>query len=145
MDRFWEKVREGIHKGVNISKDAVELYSKIGKLKVEQFGHKRTIDESYKSLGIRLHDMIKDKKTDDVAEDIAVLKFIEDIDSAETAIGELEERIIALRAESEEKSAEAAQAAAAEAEASTLEEAEVTVVTSSDDTAEAPAKESKAK
>lgn len=93
MERFWEKVKNGIKDGVHVSKDVVELYSKIGKLKVEQFGHKRKIDESYTNLGMRLRDLIVDDKGDAVAEDIAVKRFIADIDEAESSIKDLQRKI----------------------------------------------------
>lgn len=97
MERFWEKVKNGIKDGVHVSKDAVELYSKIGKLKVEQFGLRRKIDESYKSLGMRLRDMIVDVKGDAVTEDPSVKKYIADIDEAETTIKELDQKIDELK------------------------------------------------
>lgn len=97
MERFWEKVKNGIKDGVHVSKDAVELYSKIGKLKVEQFSLRRKIDECYKSLGMRLRDMVVDQKADNTTEDPSVKKYIADIDSAETKIKELDEQIEELK------------------------------------------------
>lgn len=97
MERFWEKVKNGIKDGVHVSKDAVELYSKIGKLKVEQFGLRRKIDECYKSLGMRLRDMIVDVKGDTVVEDPSVKKYISDIDESESKIKELDQKIEELK------------------------------------------------
>lgn len=93
MERFWEKVKNGIKDGVHVSKDAVELYSKIGKLKVEQFGLRRKIDECYKSLGMRLRDMVVDENGAAVTEDPSVKKYIADIDESETLIKELDQQI----------------------------------------------------
>ncbi len=102
MERFWEKVKNGIKDGVHVSKDAVELYSKIGKLKVEQFGQRRKIDECYKSLGMRLRDVIVDNKSETVSDDPSVKKYIADIDESEIKILELDSAIEELKRLSKE-------------------------------------------
>jgi hypothetical protein len=83
MESFWDKLKTGIREGASVSAEKVELYSKIGKLKVEQFSLKKKIDKNYMDLGMRLYDLIKDEKGKTASDDIAIEGFIKNIDASQ--------------------------------------------------------------
>jgi len=131
MEEFWTKMKSGIKDSAAFSANKIEEYSKIGKLKIEQFGLKKKVESVQNDLGVRLYDLIKDDKGDTASTDIAILSFVEKIDTYEESIEELaiqieEIRIIAeekQKAYDEEKAAEtAAEKESKTSEASTVEE-----------------------
>jgi hypothetical protein len=106
MESFWDKLKTGIREGATVSAEKVELYSKIGKHKVEQFSLKKKIDKNYTDIGMRLYDLIKDGKGKTASEDIAVEGFIKNIDSSQVEIDELTEKIEELKIEKDAPSTE---------------------------------------
>lgn len=106
MEEFWVKMKNGIKDGAAFSATKIEQYSKIGKLKIEQFGFKKKIEGLQNDLGVRLYDLVKEEKGNTAGEDIAVLSFIEKIDEYEAEIEKLNEQIETIREEAAEKAAE---------------------------------------
>jgi hypothetical protein len=111
MEEFWVKMKNGIKDGASFSATKIEQYSKIGKLKVEQFGHNKKIETIQNDIGVRLYDLIKDEKGNSADSDIAIASFIEQIDEHKAEIVQLDEQIEMIRLEALEKQ-ESAQAEA---------------------------------
>lgn len=103
MEEFWVKMKNGIKDGAAFSATKIEQYSKIGKLKIEQFGLKKKVEGLQADLGVRLYDLIKEGKGATAEEDIAVISFIEKIDEHEAEIEKLTVEIEAIREETAEK------------------------------------------
>ncbi len=103
MEEFWVKMKNGIKDGAAFSATKIEQYSKIGKLKIEQFGIRKKIEGLQNDLGVRLYDLIKDGKGSSAGEDIAVISFVEKIDSYEADIETITKQIDTIREESAEK------------------------------------------
>lgn len=103
MGDFWSKMKSGIKDGASFSATKIEEFSKIGKLKVEQFNYKKKIEETQKDLGIRIYDLVKDGKADNAGEDIAIVDFVKKIDSYEESINKLTEEIESIHNDAIEK------------------------------------------
>ncbi len=125
MEEFWVKMKNGIKDGAAFSATKIEQYSKIGKLKIEQFGLKKKVEGLQADLGVRLYDLIKEGNGITAEEDIAVVSFIEKIDEHEADIEKLTVEIEAIREEAAEKH-----------EAAAEEESSVTVSEESDESEE---------
>ena len=94
MGDFWSKMKTGIKGGASMSANKIEEFSKIGKLKVEQFNIRKKIEETRKDLGIRTYDLIKDDKADKIANDITINDFVKKIDDFEKEIKEIDLKIV---------------------------------------------------
>ncbi len=103
MEEFWTKMKSGLKDSAAFSANKIEEYSKIGKLKIEQFGLKKKVESVQNDLGVRIYDLIKDKKGDTADADIAILSFVEKIDAYEESIQTLAEQIEEIRIIAEEK------------------------------------------
>lgn len=101
MENFWDKLRNGIKEGAVASAEKVELYSKIGKLKIDQFSLKKKIESSYNDIGMRVYDLVKDGKADSAGTDIAVEGFMKKIDEHQLEIEAIGEEIEAIKLEKE--------------------------------------------
>ncbi len=103
MEDFWSKMKSGIKDGAVFSANKIELYSKIGKLKVDQFSLKKKIESVQNDMGVRLFDLIKDGKGNAAGDDIAILSFVEKIDGYDAEIKVMDVEIERIRVEAQEK------------------------------------------
>ncbi len=103
MEEFWTKMKSGLKDSAAFSANKIEEYSKIGKLKIEQFGLKKKVESVQNDLGVRIYDLIKDKKGNTADKDIAILSFVDKIDAYEESILKLAEQIEEIRIIAEEK------------------------------------------
>ncbi len=122
MENFWEKIKTGITQGAAVSAEKVELYSKIGKYKVEQFKIKKNIEKKYSDLGMRLYDLVKAGKGNTAGNDISVESFINDIDAFQTEVDDITIEIDKLK---EEKAASEASMEVSESDVVAEESADV--------------------
>ncbi|ERP39123.1 hypothetical protein [Chitinivibrio alkaliphilus] len=110
---FWDNVRSSINAGVAVSKDAINHYSQLGKLKIEKFQAEKRIETAFKDLGQRVYDMKKDGLDASIAADVAVESFVADIDENYAGIARLDSEITELKereAQEEEPSSQEEQA-----------------------------------
>ncbi len=80
-DNVWEKIKKNFKDGAAVSIDKIEEYSKIGKLKIEEFTAKKKIEKNCVDIGERVFDLIEGGKAADIAGDLAVAKSAENIRS----------------------------------------------------------------
>lgn len=99
MENFWDRLKSGIKEGATVSAEKVEVYSKIGKLKLEQFNFKKQIKKCEGELGILLYHLMKNEKGDSVTSNENVLELIKQIDDAKEEIEKLATSIAAIKAE----------------------------------------------
>jgi len=78
-DNVWEKIKKNFKEGAAVSIDKIEEYSKIGKLKIEEFAAKKKIERNCVDIGERVFDLMDSGKDSEVAVDLAVKKSIENI------------------------------------------------------------------
>ena len=46
IDNMWEKIKKGLKDGAALSMEKIEEYTKLGKLKIEEFSAKRKIERN---------------------------------------------------------------------------------------------------
>ena len=80
MSEFWDKMKSGIKDGASFSATKISEYSKIGKLKIEQFGLQKKIDTTYSDMGKLLYELSKESKIATVTDNIEIAESIDSID-----------------------------------------------------------------
>jgi cytochrome c len=100
IDTTWEKIKKGVREGAAISIEKIEEYSKIGKLKVEEFATKKKIDRNFIDIGERLFELVEDGKHPEGASDMAIKKAVSDIRSHKEELISIEKKIKAILEES---------------------------------------------
>jgi uncharacterized protein YoaH (UPF0181 family) len=93
MDFDWERIKKSLKDGATMSMEKIEEYTKIGKLKIEEMAAKRKIERNFSDIGERVYDLIKEGNGRGVAEDLAVKKNVENIDSLKTELVSIGEKI----------------------------------------------------
>jgi hypothetical protein len=93
MDSAWEKIKKGVREGAAISMEKIEEYSKIGKLKVEEFATKKKIERNFVDIGERTFDLIAGLKNSEIAEDLAIKKCVENIKAFNSELDTIEKKI----------------------------------------------------
>ena len=101
MESFWDRLKNGIREGAAVSAEKVEVYSKIGKLKIEQFNNKKAIKKYEHELGVLLYHLVKNDKADTVSGNDTVVTLVTKIDAAKDEIEALSIRIAAVKSEKE--------------------------------------------
>jgi hypothetical protein len=96
MDNAWEKIKKGVREGAAISIEKIEEYSKIGKLKVEEFATKKKIEKNFVDIGERLFELVEAGKDSDSAKDVAIKKSISNIRSHKEELVSIEKKIKAI-------------------------------------------------
>jgi hypothetical protein len=79
MDNAWEKIKKSVREGAALSIEKIEEYSKIGKLKVEEFATKKKIERNYVDIGERVFELVETDKKADITGDVAIKKSIANI------------------------------------------------------------------
>lgn len=100
MDNAWEKIKKSVREGAAISIEKIEEYSKIGKLKVEEFATKKKIEKNFVDIGERLFELVEAGKNSDSLSDVAIKKAISNIRSHKEELVSIEKKIKAIFEES---------------------------------------------
>ncbi|MCL2220332.1 MAG: hypothetical protein FWC23_09495 [Chitinispirillia bacterium] len=93
MDGVWEKIKKGLKDGAVMSVEKIELYTKIGKLKVDEMSAKRKIERNFLDIGERFYDLVQDAREASAPGDLVVTKAIENIRALYAEIAEINEKI----------------------------------------------------
>lgn len=108
---MWDKVKKSLKDGAAMSMEKIEEYTKIGKLKVEEMSAKRKIERNFMDIGERLYDLVQEGKNSALADDLAIKKAVESVNTLKAEIAEIEDKIKEVseaakknRAEEEEES-----------------------------------------
>ena len=103
MDNVWERIRKGVKDGAALSMEKIEEYTKIGKLKIEEFSAKRKIERNYVDIGERVFELITDKKGSEVEKDILINNAIENINNFKEELVEIDKKIQEVSEEAKDK------------------------------------------
>ena len=109
MDNVWERIKKGLKDGAALSMEKIEEYTKVGKLKIEEFAAKRKIERNFVDIGERVFELLTDDKAGEIEKDILVCNAIDNIKSLREELVELDKKI-------QEVSEEASEGAPAEDE-----------------------------
>lgn len=105
IDNVWDRIKKGLKDGAALSMEKIEEYTKIGKLKIEEFSAKRKIERNFVDIGERVFELITDKKANEVEKDILISNAIENIKSLREELVELDKKIQEVSEESKNKEA----------------------------------------
>ncbi len=103
IDNMWERIKKGLKEGAALSMEKIEEYTKIGKLKIEEFSAKRKIERNFVDIGERAFELISDKKGNDIEKDILVCNAIENIKGLREELVDIDKRIQEVSEESKKK------------------------------------------
>lgn len=103
FDNVVEKIKKGFKDGAALSIEKIEEYTKIGKLKIEEFSAKRKIERNYVDIGERVFELISDEKGNEIEKDIIVSNAIENVNNLKDELVEIEKNIQEAAEESKEK------------------------------------------
>ena len=93
FDIAWEKIKKSVRDGAALSIEKIEEYSKIGKLKVEEFATKKKIERNYVDIGERVFELVQSRKNTEVVNDAVVKKAIANIESLKDELISIEKKI----------------------------------------------------
>jgi len=93
MDNVWERIRKGVKEGAALSMEKIEEYTKIGKLKIEEFSLKRKIERNFVDMGERVFELISDKKGSEIEKDILINNSIENVNALREELEEIKDKI----------------------------------------------------
>lgn len=96
MDSAWEKIKKSVREGAAISMEKIEEYSKIGKLKVEEFATKKKIERNFVDIGERAFDLTTDGKSSEIAQDLSIKKCVENVKAHKEELETIEKKIKAV-------------------------------------------------
>jgi hypothetical protein len=96
FDNAWEKIKKSVREGAALSIEKIEEYSKVGKLKVEEFATKKKIERNFVDIGERVFEMIESTKDADITSDAAVKKAVANIESLKEELVSIEKKIQAV-------------------------------------------------
>lgn len=92
-DNVWEKIKKNFKDGAALSIEKIEEYSKIGKLKLEEFAAKKKVERNCVDIGERVFDLVEAGKASDVANDLLVRKAVENIRALNEELASIEKKI----------------------------------------------------
>jgi hypothetical protein len=93
MDNVWERIRKGVKEGAALSMEKIEEYTKVGKLKIEEFSVKRKIERNFVDMGERVFELISDEKGSEIEKDILINNSIENVNALKEELEEIKKRI----------------------------------------------------
>jgi hypothetical protein len=94
FDNAWEKIKKSVREGAALSIEKIEEYSKVGKLKVEEFATKKKIERNFIDIGERVFELVEiQKDSDSIIKDAAVKKAITNIGSLKEELVSIENKI----------------------------------------------------
>ena len=100
---MWERIKKGLKDGAALSMEKIEEYTKLGKLKIEEFSAKRKIERNFVDIGERAFELISDKKGNDIEKDILVCNAIDNIKGLREELVDIEKKIQEVSEESKKK------------------------------------------
>lgn len=100
---MWEKIKKGLKDGAALSMEKIEEYTKLGKLKIEEFSAKRKIERNFVDIGERVFELISDDKGSEIEKDILVCNAIDNIKNLREEIVEIEKKMKDVAEESKNK------------------------------------------
>jgi hypothetical protein len=92
-DNVWEKIKKNFKDGAALSIEKIEEYSKIGKLKIEEFAAKKKVERNCVDIGERVFDLVETAKTSDVINDLLIKKAIENIRALNEELASIDRKI----------------------------------------------------
>jgi DNA-binding ferritin-like protein len=95
-DNVWEKIRKNFKEGAALSIEKIEEYSKIGKLKIEEYAAKKKIERNCVDIGERVFDLAETGKTSEAANDLLVKKAIENIRALNEELAFIDSKVKAI-------------------------------------------------
>ncbi len=107
MDNVWDKIKKGLKDGAALSMEKIEEYTKVGKLKVEEFAAKRKIERNFVDIGERVFELVTDDKAGEVEKDILISNAIDNIKSLREELVELDRKILEVSEEARDESVRA--------------------------------------
>lgn len=93
MDNVWERIKKGLKDGAALSMEKIEEYTKVGKLKIEEFAAKRKIERNFVDIGERVFELLTDDKAGEIEKDILVCNAVDNIKSLREELVELDKKI----------------------------------------------------
>jgi hypothetical protein len=92
-DNVWEKLKKNFKEGAALSIEKIEEYSKIGKLKIEEFAAKKKVERNCVDIGERVFDLVETGKTAEVINDLLIKKAIENIRALNDELAAIDRKI----------------------------------------------------
>ena len=92
-DNVWEKIKKNFKDGAALSIEKIEEYSKIGKLKIEEFAAKKKVERNCVDIGERVFDLVETGKTADVINDLMIKKAIENIRALNDELATIDKKV----------------------------------------------------
>jgi len=93
MDNVWEKIKKSLKDGAVMSAEKIEEYTKVGKLKLDEFSAKKKIERNFLDIGERFYDLAQDAREADAAKDLVITKAIEHVRALYAEIADINEKI----------------------------------------------------
>jgi hypothetical protein len=107
-DNVWEKIKKNFKDGAALSIEKIEEYSKIGKLKIEEFAAKKKVERNCIDIGERVFDLLENPaqgSSPDIAADLLVKKAVENIRSLNEELAVIDRKIKAVSDEAKKSKA----------------------------------------
>jgi hypothetical protein len=98
-DNVWEKIKKNFKDGAALSIEKIEEYSKIGKLKIEEFAARKKVERNYVDIGERVFDLVENRADADVVNDLLVKKAMENIRQLNEELANIDRKIKAISEE----------------------------------------------
>jgi hypothetical protein len=92
-DNVWEKIKKNFKEGAALSIEKIEEYSKIGKLKIEEYAAKKKIERNCVDIGERVFDLVETGKASEMVHDLLVKKAIENIRALNEELAAIDKKI----------------------------------------------------
>ncbi len=93
VDNVWEKIRRGVKEGAALSMEKIEEYTRIGKLKIDEFSVKRKIERNYVDIGERVFELLAEDKGSEIEKDILITNAVDNINALKEELEEIDEKI----------------------------------------------------
>jgi hypothetical protein len=95
-DTMWGKIKKNFKDGAALSIEKIEEYSKIGKLKIEEFAAKKKIERNCVDIGERVFDLVESGKGAEAVGDLLVIKAIENLRALNEELAVIDKKIKAV-------------------------------------------------
>ncbi|HEX9933835.1 MAG TPA: hypothetical protein VGB38_01460 [bacterium] len=103
MASLWDDIKKKVQEGVSVAADKTEEFRKIGKIKVDIIGIKRSLESSYKDLGMAVHEHLSSGKKGDLKQVGPVKDLVSAIDGFRENLSQKEAEIERIKKEAAAK------------------------------------------
>lgn len=93
IDNAWERIKKGLKEGAALSMEKIEEYTKVGKLKIEEYSAKRKIERNMVDIGEKVYTLMNDGRGNEIEKDVIIAKAIENIKTLKDELVEIEAKI----------------------------------------------------